>query len=82
MPVWVLPGPDGHVDLDVLMERLGAADIDSVLLEGGGYAELVGAGGWNRPEGPGVHRPQALRRGGRPSPVMGRGAALPAQPYG
>ncbi|MBR1691049.1 MAG: bifunctional diaminohydroxyphosphoribosylaminopyrimidine deaminase/5-amino-6-(5-phosphoribosylamino)uracil reductase RibD [Oscillibacter sp.] len=34
--VWTLPEKDGHVDLVALMERLGAAEIDSVLLEGGG----------------------------------------------
>lgn len=28
--------PDGHVDLNVLMERLGEMKIDSILLEGGG----------------------------------------------
>lgn len=34
--VWALPERDGHVDLNALMERLGAEKIDSVLLEGGG----------------------------------------------
>ena len=34
--VWDLPQRDGHVDLAALMERLGAEQIDSVLLEGGG----------------------------------------------
>lgn len=34
--VWKLDGPDGHVDLNRLMARLGEQQIDSVLLEGGG----------------------------------------------
>lgn len=34
--VLVLPEQGGHVDLRVLMERLGSESIDSVLLEGGG----------------------------------------------
>ena len=33
--VWDLPCRAGHVDLETLMERLGAEQIDSVLLEGG-----------------------------------------------
>ena len=46
--VWVLPARDGHVDLDVLMERLGAADIDSVLLEGGDGLFVGNAKGYIR----------------------------------
>ena len=34
--VWTVPGSDGHVDLKMLMERLGHEVIDSLLLEGGG----------------------------------------------
>lgn len=34
--VWSLPERDGHVDLVALMQRLGAENIDSVLIEGGG----------------------------------------------
>lgn len=34
--VWDLPGPTGRVDLPSLMARLGEAEIDSLLLEGGG----------------------------------------------
>lgn len=34
--VWELPERGGHLDLTALMERLGAEEIDSVLLEGGG----------------------------------------------
>jgi diaminohydroxyphosphoribosylaminopyrimidine deaminase/5-amino-6-(5-phosphoribosylamino)uracil reductase len=67
------------VDLDVLMERLGAADIDSVLLEGGGTLN------WSALEAGIVQKVQAYIApklfGGAeaPSPAMGRGAALPAQ---
>ncbi len=34
--VWRLPGPNGRVELEGLLLRLGAAGIDSVLVEGGG----------------------------------------------
>lgn len=34
--VWSLPLRNGHVDLPVLMDRLGKAEVDSLLLEGGG----------------------------------------------
>ncbi|MCI8609198.1 MAG: bifunctional diaminohydroxyphosphoribosylaminopyrimidine deaminase/5-amino-6-(5-phosphoribosylamino)uracil reductase RibD [Firmicutes bacterium] len=34
--VWTLPGRSGHVDLKMLMEKLGHEGIDSILLEGGG----------------------------------------------
>lgn len=34
--VWEIPGKDGKVDLQQLMEKLGEKDIDSVLIEGGG----------------------------------------------
>ena len=39
--VWTLTGPDGRVDLSALMERLGAGQITSLLVEGGG--EVNGA---------------------------------------
>lgn len=34
--VWTLPEKNGHPDLNVLMQRLGEEEIDSVLIEGGG----------------------------------------------
>lgn len=34
--VMYIPEKDGHIDLTVLMEKLGKAGIDSILLEGGG----------------------------------------------
>ena len=36
MPGSVCSGENGHIDLNRLMELLGAAKIDSILLEGGG----------------------------------------------
>ena len=40
MKIWDVssgcPGKNGHIDLNRLMELLGAAKIDSILLEGGG----------------------------------------------
>ncbi|MDY5613019.1 bifunctional diaminohydroxyphosphoribosylaminopyrimidine deaminase/5-amino-6-(5-phosphoribosylamino)uracil reductase RibD [Dysosmobacter sp.] len=77
--VWVLPERDGHVNLSVLMERLGAAEIDSVLLEGGGTLN------WAALECGVVQRVQAYIApklfGGAAakSPVAGLGVEIPAQ---
>lgn len=77
--VWALPEKDGHVDLTALMERLGAAEIDSVLLEGGGTLN------WAALESGIVQRVQAYIApklfGGAAakSPVAGLGVETPAQ---
>ncbi len=76
--VWTLPERDGHVDLDALMDRLGSAGIDSVLLEGGGTLN------WAALESGIVQRIQAyvapkLFGGDAKSPVEGQGVALPDQ---
>ena len=76
--VWKLPQRGGHVDLDALMDRLGAAEIDSVLLEGGGTLN------WAALESGIVQRVQAyvapkLFGGDAKSPVEGQGVALPDQ---
>lgn len=80
--VWTLPERDGHVDLSALMERLGAAEVDSVLLEGGGTLN------WTALESGIVQRVQAYIApklfGGAAakSPVEGLGVELPAQAVG
>lgn len=77
--VWTLPVRDGHVDLAALMDRLGAEQIDSVLLEGGGSLN------WAALEAGLVHKVQAYIApkifGGEDakSPVRGLGVDLPAQ---
>ncbi|MGI5987166.1 MAG: bifunctional diaminohydroxyphosphoribosylaminopyrimidine deaminase/5-amino-6-(5-phosphoribosylamino)uracil reductase RibD [Dysosmobacter sp.] len=76
--VWTLPERDGRVDLDALMDRLGSAGIDSVLLEGGGTLN------WAALESGIVQRVQAyvapkLFGGDAKSPVEGQGVALPDQ---
>ena len=77
--VWSLPEREGHVDLAALMDRLGAAEIDGVLLEGGGTLN------WSMLEAGLVQRVQAyiapkLFGGvGAKSPVEGTGVELPAQ---
>ena len=77
--VWQLPARDGHVDLAGLMDRLGAAEIDGVLLEGGGTLN------WSMLEAGLVRRVQAyiapkLFGGvGAKSPVEGCGVEMPAQ---
>lgn len=75
--VWTLPETDGHVDLAALMERLGRAEIDSVLLEGGGTLN------WTMLEAGLVQKVQAyiapklLGGAGAKSPVGGQGAPDP-----
>ena len=76
--VWTLPEKDGHVDLCSLMEQLGVAEIDSVLLEGGGTLN------WAALASGIVQRVQAyvapkLFGGDAKSPVEGQGVALPDQ---
>ena len=77
--VWRLPAREGHVDLSALMDRLGAVEIDGVLLEGGGTLN------WSMLEAGLVQRVQAYIApklfGGRDakSPVEGLGVALPSQ---
>lgn len=77
--VQVLPERNGHVDLTALMERLGAEEIDSVLLEGGGSLN------WAALEARLVQRVQAYVApkifGGADarSPVRGTGVELPDQ---
>lgn len=77
--VWTLPERDGRVDLAALMDRLGQAGIDSVLLEGGGTLN------WSMLEAGLVQRVQAYIApkifGGAAakSPVQGGGVALPGQ---
>ena len=77
--VWQLPAREGHVDLSALMDRLGAAEIDGVLLEGGGTLN------WSMLEAGLVQRVQAyiapklLGGAGARSPVEGRGVEAPDQ---
>ena len=77
--VWQLPARAGRVDLAALMDRLGAAEIDSLLLEGGGTLN------WSMLEAGLVRRVQAyiapklFGGGAAKSPVEGAGVALPSQ---
>lgn len=76
--VWTLPLREGRVDLSALMDRLGRAEIDSLLLEGGGTVN------WSMLEAGLVQRVQAyvapkLFGGSAKTPVEGRGVELPDQ---
>ena len=78
--VWTLPLREGRVDLSALMDRLGEAEIDSLLLEGGGALN------WSMLEAGLVHRVQAyiapkLFGGEAKSPVSGTGVTLPDQAF-
>ena len=75
--VLCLPERDGHVDLQALMERLGAEEIDSILLEGGGTLN------WTALESGIVQKVQAyiapklLGGADAKTPVEGQGAPAP-----
>ena len=77
--VWSLPERDGHVDLSALMQRLGAENIDSVLIEGGGTLA------WAALEAGIVQKVYSYIApklfGGRDAktPVEGEGVALPEE---
>ncbi|MCI8424006.1 MAG: bifunctional diaminohydroxyphosphoribosylaminopyrimidine deaminase/5-amino-6-(5-phosphoribosylamino)uracil reductase RibD [Lawsonibacter sp.] len=78
--VWALPLREGRVDLAALMDRLGEAEVDSLLLEGGGILN------WSMLEAGLVQRVQAYIApklfGGRArSPVEGLGVELPDQAF-
>lgn len=69
---------DGHLDLNALMEALGAQNIDSILLEGGGTLN------WTALQSGIVQKVQAyvapkLFGGTAKNPVMGLGVELPDQ---
>ena len=78
----MLPERGEHVDLAALMDRLGAENIDSVLLEGGGTLN------WSALEQGLVQKVQAyiapklFGGGAAKSPVEGLGVATPDQAVG
>ncbi|MFR1051693.1 MAG: bifunctional diaminohydroxyphosphoribosylaminopyrimidine deaminase/5-amino-6-(5-phosphoribosylamino)uracil reductase RibD [Lachnospirales bacterium] len=77
--VWQLPAVQGRVNLSALMQRLGQAEIDSVLLEGG--AEL----NWSMLEAGLVQKvqvylaPKLLGGLTAPSPIGGQGVPEPGR---
>ena len=77
--VWQMPMRDSYVDLAALMDRLGTAEIDSLLLEGGGTLN------WSMLEAGLVQRiqayiaPKLLGGAAAKSPVEGLGVEAPAQ---
>ncbi len=77
--VWTLPEREGHVDLAALMDRLGTAEIDGVLLEGGGALNwaMLEAGLVQRVQA--YIAPKLFGGGAAKSPVEGAGVELPAQ---
>ena len=77
--VWTLPEREGHVDLTVLVERLGAAGIDSVLLEGGGTLNWAALACGVVQKVQAYIAPRLFGGEGAKSPVAGLGVALPDQ---
>lgn len=75
------PGKDGRIDLDKLMDELGAREIDSILLEGGGTLNesAVRAGIVDRVEA--FIAPKIFGGKDAKSPVSGLGVEEPSQAF-
>lgn len=79
--VWVLPQQDGRVDLDALMQRLGAAEIDSLLLEGGGTLNWSALSQGLVQKVQAYIAPKLFGGAQAPSPVEGLGVEAPGQAF-
>lgn len=77
--VWDLPGPEGRVDLNALMDRLGAQDIDSVLLEGGGALNWAALHSGIVQKVQAYIAPKLFGGTAAKSPIAGLGVETPAQ---
>ena len=77
--VLTLPEKDGHVDLTALMDRLGAQEIDSILVEGGGtlHWSVLEAGLANRVQA--YIAPKLLGGADAKTPIEGQGFPHPDQ---
>ncbi len=78
-PVWDLPGPEGRVDLNALMDRLGAQGIDSVLLEGGGELNWAALHSGIVQKVQAYIAPKLFGGTAAKSPIAGLGVETPAQ---
>lgn len=77
--VWMLPEKDGHVDLKILMRRLGEERIDSVLIEGGGTLNQSALEAGIVRHVYAYIAPKIFGGRDAKTPVEGLGAALPDQ---
>ena len=77
--VWDLPGPEGRVDLNALMDRLGARGIDSVLLEGGGTLNWAALHSGIVQKVQAYIAPKLFGGTAAKSPIAGLGVETPAQ---
>lgn len=75
--VITVPGPDGKVDMKALTEKLGAEEIDSILIEGGAqlHWSAMKAGIVNRVQA--YIAPKLLGGDTAPSPIGGQGFPTP-----
>ena len=78
--IMVLPQKDNHIDLTILMKKLGERKIDSILLEGGGTLN------WSALQSGIVNKVQAyiaakLFGGSRMSPIKGLGVEDPKEAF-
>ena len=77
--VWDLPGPEGRVDLNAHMDRLGAQGIDSVLLEGGGELNWAALHSGIVQKVQAYIAPKLFGGAAAKSPIAGLGVETPAQ---
>ena len=77
--VWSLPGADGRVNLPALLDRLGAEEIDSLVVEGGAAmaGAFLDAGLVQRVQA--YIAPKLFGGAAAPSPLGGLGVSLPAE---
>ena len=77
--VWELPDREGRIDLSVLLERLGAGQVDSVLLEGGGTLNWAALQEGVVQKVQAYIAPKLFGGAAARSPVAGLGIASPGQ---
>ncbi|MDE5764239.1 MAG: bifunctional diaminohydroxyphosphoribosylaminopyrimidine deaminase/5-amino-6-(5-phosphoribosylamino)uracil reductase RibD [Ruminococcus sp.] len=76
-----IPEKDGHINLNILAERIGSMKIDSILLEGGGELNwsMLNAGLVNKVQA--YIAPKIFGGNGAKSPVSGIGAPAPSDAF-
>lgn len=76
--VMVIPEKEGHVDLEILMRRLGEEKIDSILLEGGGTLNWSALESGIVQEVQSYVAPKLFGGASAKTPIEGQGAAAPS----
>ncbi|MDE6776234.1 MAG: bifunctional diaminohydroxyphosphoribosylaminopyrimidine deaminase/5-amino-6-(5-phosphoribosylamino)uracil reductase RibD [Ruminococcus sp.] len=76
-----IPEKDGHINLNILAEKIGSMKIDSILLEGGGELNwsMLNAGLVNKVQA--YIAPKIFGGSGAKSPVSGMGVSVPSDAF-